>query len=183
MTDILSKMPRVKYDQYLLTDLTTRAEIYRRILRRIPVFYNYTIKDGERPDTVAYDYYGSEDYTWLVMMSANIYSVYDQWPMPYQDFRSYLLKKYGNITTIMGQVHHYIYTGINGTDRPEDITRKSWRLTPTTYAALPTLQKSGWSPVTVYEEEVAVNEAKRTIKLLSNVYLDQINRELDTIFK
>ncbi|QIG70600.1 baseplate wedge subunit protein [Rhizobium phage RHph_I1_18] len=182
MSDLFDKLPRITYNGYLATDLTVRAEIYKKILRQVPVFYNYSIKDGERPDTVAYDYYGSEDYTWLVLLSANVYNIYTDWPLTYQDFRKYLLKKYGNITTIMSDVDHYEYVGVPGTDSVDDISRKSWTLSQRSYLALSTPARAGWSAVTVYQNEERSNEAKRKIKLLSNSYIDQVDTELEAVF-
>lgn len=182
MPDMFTVLPKIQYNGHVLTDLTARAEIYRKILKKVPAFYDYNVKDGERPDTVAYDYYGSSDYTWLVCMSANVHNVFTDWPLTYQEFRTYLTKKYSNIESIMSEVHHYVYTGVPGTDSVDDIGRKSWKMTETTYLALPFEEKAGWTPITVYQYEDDLNERKRHIKLLSNRYLDQVDRELLLLF-
>lgn len=179
--DILSTLPIVNYNGHNMSNLTVRAELYRKIVRKKPAFYDYLIKDGERPDTVAFDYYGSEDYTWLVLMCANVFNPYEEWPKGYTDFNRYIVAKYGTIEAAMSGIRHYKYTGIGG-DEDTLIARKSWTLSPESFNILPTLEKSGWTPVTIYQYEDDINEKRRRIKLLSNIYIDQIQTELNTLF-
>ena len=62
----------------------------------------YTIKEGYKPEDVAYAYYGSTDYTWLVMMSNNIIDPYHQWPMAEADFNAYITDKYAEQSGKLG---------------------------------------------------------------------------------
>jgi hypothetical protein len=89
-------------------------------------------------------------------------------------------KKYGKTKyELMNTISYYEYTGITSDSR-EDVARKSWKMSPDTHAMID--NTAGWSAVTIYDEEVRVNDSKRSIQLLSPIYLGQIETELGSIF-
>ena len=47
-----------------------------------------------RPEDIAYYYYGSTDYTWLIYLANNIVDPYHQWPLSQENFNKYLIEKY-----------------------------------------------------------------------------------------
>jgi hypothetical protein len=57
-------------------------------------------------------------------------------------------------------------------------------MSPATHAQMAAYGEdtSGWTAVTIYDYEDQLNEAKRSIKLLSPAYLNQIEKELAIIF-
>ena len=65
--------------------------LFRRVKLRddlqnvFTLFNKYEIDEGERPDTVAEDLYGSADLDWIVMLTAGIINVRDQWPLSDRD--------------------------------------------------------------------------------------------------
>lgn len=164
-----------------MSNILAKINPIREHLAKFEVYYPYSIKDGERPDTIAYDYYGSSDYAWLVMIVNDIYDPYYQWPLTYSEFYDYLFKKYKKTHELMSEICFYRYTGIGG-ETAEEIARKSWNMTPETYALLSPEGRSGWTPVYVYDYENELNESKRQIRLLSNQYRKQIDRELNELF-
>jgi hypothetical protein len=58
------------------------------------VFYPYTIRDGERADAIAFDYYDNTDYTWLIYIVNNIIDPYYDWPLTETNFDKFISKKY-----------------------------------------------------------------------------------------
>jgi len=179
--ELFSKMPSTRYGSYEMLNIMTKITPIRSYLSRLDVYYDYTIKDGERPDTIAYDYYDDSSYAWLVMIVNDIYDPYHQWPFTYRQFYDYLLAKYGYVHELKNEVSHYIYTGIGG-DTADEIARKSYKMSPNTWSYLSAEQKSGWTPVYVYDLENELNENKRKIKLLSNQYKKLVDRQLNEIF-
>jgi hypothetical protein len=179
--ELFSVTPTVQYNGYNLLNILTKVAVIKQKLNQFDLYYPYTVHDGERPDTVAYDYYGSPTYAWLVMIVNDVADPYYDWPLTNNQFRDYLQKKYGSVYPLMSQISHYQYTGIGGQTQ-EEIDRVSWKMTTTTFDSLAPEEKSGWTPVTVYDAEYQVNEDKRQIKLLSNAYLKQVDREMNTIF-
>ena len=98
-------------DLYYQSPLSTRTSskeyvriknLFRRVKLRddlqnvFTLFNKYEIGQGERPDTIAEDLYGSNDLDWVVMMSAGIINLHDQWPLSDYDLYRYADNKYGN---------------------------------------------------------------------------------------
>jgi len=58
-------------------------------------FINYQILEGERPDNVAENLYGSSHYDWVVLLTANIINIRDEWPTTSRLLYDYAADKYG----------------------------------------------------------------------------------------
>jgi hypothetical protein len=106
-------------DLYYQSPLSTRTSskeyvriknLFRRVKLRddlqnvFTLFNKYEIGQGERPDTIAEDLYGSNDLDWVVMMSAGIINLHDQWPLSDYDLYRYAENKYGDD---LNAIHHY----------------------------------------------------------------------------
>jgi hypothetical protein len=179
--DIFKFFPQITYNGKSSRNIISKSAFVKNVLERYKIYYPYTIKDGERPDTIAFDYYGQSSYEWLVCYPNNIIDIHSDWPKSYAEFYRYLNTSYGDINTTKTTVHHYKYTGINDTPASE-IARKTWFITPYSWSKLSTEEKTGWEAVYLYDYEMELNERKRNIKLLSNEYLPQINREVRELY-
>lgn len=96
-------LPKVEFrfpDGVLRTinDLSTRAKIRDSILNNSASFQKHFVRDGETPESLANLYYGSADLHWIIMMTNNITSVYNDWPRDQRSFNEYLFQKYKNQT-------------------------------------------------------------------------------------
>jgi hypothetical protein len=98
MSTYFSKFPNIKYNETLAKDITRRTNFIKENLSSPYVFLPYTIREGERPEDIALLYYGSIDYTWLVLLSNNIADPYTEWYIPEEQFNSYLIEKYTEIS-------------------------------------------------------------------------------------
>ena len=97
-----------KNDVKIVTDITKRFTI-KNLLGKFynTAFYEYYVKDGERPDVIASVYYEDERLDWLVLLVNEIYDPYFEWPLFAEDFNKYLISKYGSIPAAYQTVHHY----------------------------------------------------------------------------
>jgi hypothetical protein len=68
------------------------------------LFEKYEIIEGARPDTVAEEFYGDAELDWVVLMTAGIINVRNEWPLRNQNLNKYAESKYG---TDLNSVHHY----------------------------------------------------------------------------
>jgi hypothetical protein len=91
-------MPIINYNGYQVRDLTRRNRLLPVSISNPYLFLPYTISDEDRPEDIAYYYYGSTDYTWLVLLANNIIDPYHDWPLKEDDFNKYLIKKYEQIS-------------------------------------------------------------------------------------
>jgi len=179
--DIFKHFPRITYDNKESRNIISKASFVKKVLEKYKIYYPYTIKDGERPDTIAYDYYGESSYEWLVCYPNNILDIISDWPKSYAEFYRYLISSYGTVSYAKSTIHHYKYVGINDTP-VEDITRRKWFITPYSWSQMATEDKTGWEAVYLYDYEMELNEKKREIQLLSNDYLSQVNKEVRELY-
>lgn len=94
MSNYFDKMPIINYNGYQVRDLTRRNRFLPVSISNPYLFLPYTITDEDRPEDIAYYYYGSTDYTWLVLLANNIIDPYHDWPLKDDDFNKYLINKY-----------------------------------------------------------------------------------------
>ena len=89
--------------------------LFRRIKLRddlknvFTLFNKYQIPEGARPDTVAEEVYGKADYDWVVLLTAGIINVRDEWPLSNKDLYAYAEEVYGND---LNAIHHYETTEV-----------------------------------------------------------------------
>tara|TARA_R110002074_G_scaffold71878_3_gene165884 strand:+ start:46 stop:543 length:498 start_codon:yes stop_codon:yes gene_type:complete len=102
----------------LLPDILRRVKLRTGIRTGSFLFDNYDVKDGERPEDIAFKLYGDAEYHWVVLMSNNITDRYYQWPLTQPQFAEYLTDKYGAGSE--DAVHHYEKTQDSGVTSSRD---------------------------------------------------------------
>jgi len=179
--------PKINYDikkngiPLLLTDVTKRYKIRDILQQKTAIYYNYTIRDGDRPDLIAFKYYGDETLDWLIMLVNNIIDPYYDWPLNYQNFINYMKSLYGSVSTAKATVYEYRQilseqtTLIDGTVVP----KRTIVVDLNTYTNLATNVREEIDAYEFYEEE---NNNKREIKLLDKRFVPDIKLEVEAIF-
>jgi hypothetical protein len=94
MSNYFDQFPIINYNGYQARDLSRRNRLLPVSISNPYLFLPYTITDEDRPEDIAYYYYGSTEYTWLVLLANNIIDPYHDWPLKEDDFHKYLIKKY-----------------------------------------------------------------------------------------
>jgi hypothetical protein len=155
-----------EYDFLKAIDITqsTKIKSFLRDYRGIS-FNPYTIKNGERPDNVAHKFYGDSNLDWVVLLTNEIYNIYDEWPKSNTDFEEYLIEKYGSIATTLSTTQYYY-------NASKDI------IDATTYNALSISKRSS---ETIYEYELRKNNNKSKIKLIRTDIIGAIQSELKSL--
>jgi hypothetical protein len=165
-----------------VTNLFLRYKVLDVFKNQSAVYYNYSIKDGERPDVIAAKYYNDESLDWIILLVNNIVDPQFDWPLDLKSFDSYITKKYDSVLAAREQTHHYEQITqqqqvlFDGTIVPEEY----YEIDLTTYN---TLSSSDKRIVTSYEYEERLNEAKRDIKLLSEEYVFDLVNQVKDVFK
>lgn len=93
-TKYFEHFPVIDYQGRKVRDISRRASFARAVANNPYLYYSYTVKESERAEDIALDYYGSVDYIWLVYMANNIIDPYYEWPMNTQTFNDYMVDKY-----------------------------------------------------------------------------------------
>lgn len=88
-------------------NLFKRGKLREDIFGNLSLFEKYSIIGDERPDNVAYKFYGDSTLDWVILLSNNILNIQTEWPVPQTSFEKFLLDKYGSYDTLENGIHHY----------------------------------------------------------------------------
>jgi len=146
-----------------MTDITRRARVSENSIVYSASYDYYDVGDGERPEDIAYDFYGDSNLHWIVLMVNNIKDVYTDWPMSVTRLESFVKSKYVSANDI----HHYeIYQDSGDTtviiELPSDAA---------------TVKPAGAVAITNYEYEEAQVEKKRRIRLIRPEFVPSLKEE------
>ncbi len=165
----------------------TAKNIFRRMKIRddlknvFSIFKKYEIDDGDRPDTVARDFYGKSNLDWVVLVTANIINVRDEWPLSDKDVYDFTVSKYGleNVNSIK----HYETKEIKNSRgvvilRSGEIVGADFSVSYYDGRNITTTPSNTVRGVTNYEYEVIENAKKRSIDILRPEYLQQFLNDI-----
>ena len=195
-------------DFIAIKNIFRRTKLKDYLAGNVSLFNKYIIEDGERPDTIAENLYGSSQYDFVVVLVAGITNINQQWPV--QDYQIYdiALDKYGSETK-MNEIHHYETYEIKDSQGrqilpPNLIVDKDFkmdgsalrfgtnRFTLISQAGNTQLDdKNQYTvltdniarPVTNFENEIEINEKNRQIDVLQRGYLTTFVNDLRDIVR
>ena len=175
-----SRFPLMAYDikgtknYKLVPHILRRVKLRSGIRSGMFLFDNYDVKDGEKPEDIAFKWFGSSHYHWIILMTNNITDRYYEWPMTQPQFQNFIEDKYGlaNIDAI----HHY------------EITTQSGRTTgqgPNDYSYLVECNSDEDGAVSVSNRgyEQRLQDKYRSIRLLDKQYLGQFVEEFQLLIR
>ena len=187
------ELPNLNYqstslDRSSSEDYVVVKNIFRRAKLRDDLKYNFTslvdyyIRDGIRPDQVADSVYGDPELDWVVLTSANIINVRDEWPLDSYEIYNYSLTKYGDD---LNQIRHYETTEVKDSSGrlilPKGKVVDSGFTIPDPSSSTATINPVGG--VTNYEYESKLNDEKRSIYIISPGYLQVFLNDMKDIMR
>lgn len=167
-------------------NLFKRGKLRDDILGDLTFFTKYQIIGDDRPDNVAFEVYGDETLDWLILLSNNILNVQTEWPLTQDSFQNFLINKYGSDEKIFG-IHHYETTQVIDSSGviivPAGLTVDSNYSVEYYDSILESyITKTNIViPVTNYDYESKIENAKRNIFVLKGDYLNLVLNDLDEI--
>lgn len=147
-----SKFPKLVYKDHLVIDITRAIKVKNFVKNNISLFEPYRVKDGETPESLAYDFYGDAEKHWIILATNNIIDPFFDWVMADNLIAKYVTKKYGVGNENLE--HHSELDGLiveSGTPSSNIITN--------------------------LEYETQKNEEKRVIKVVKRQYVEKIENE------
>jgi hypothetical protein len=177
--------PYIEYNNLKGTHLLRKVSIISDYLKDYNRFYTYIVKEGERPDIIAYNEYGDSNLDWVVMLVNNVQDPYYDWVMDDNQLKVYLEQKYNTAiekldsTVLPSSIKHYYYKGLNS-DTQEEIKSYNYTMAPETYnykLAQDVNSVAGWVPKTIFAYEHELNESKREIKLLREDFVSEFKMQ------
>jgi len=173
-----NRFPKMIYDMKndnnykLLPDILKRVKQRNAIKSGQFIFDTYDVVDGEKPEDVAYKWFGDAQLHWVILMTNNVLDRYYDWPMNQVQFQEYLEDKYSNPDGI----HHYELTQDSGrttSQGPSDYSHKVEVTSDTVNA----------SSISNREYEEREQDKKRSIRLLNQKFLPAFIEEFDNLIK
>ena len=173
-----SKFPLTTYDikgnsnRKLLPDILRRVKLRAKVKSGGMLFDKYDVKEGERPEDVAFKWFGDPELHWVILMTNNVTDRYYGWPMNSVQFAEFLTDKYGAGNE--DGIHHY------------EVTQDSGRTTgqgPSDYSHLVEVNSDtdNASSISNREYEERLQDKKRQIQLLSKEFLGDFIAEFDRL--
>jgi hypothetical protein len=190
------ELPDVQYQSFLSDAISSKDYIkVKNLFRRnklrddlqnvFTLFNKYEIVEGARPDTVAEEIYGSAQLDWVVLITAGIINVRDEWPLSNYQLYKYAENKYG--VENLSDINHYVTREIKdsngrlilpeGKDVNEDFTL-NYSDNGSKVSLSGINVRRG---VTNWEYETIKNNKKSSIYLLKQGYLQQFLNDMREI--
>jgi len=173
-----SRFPMMVYDMKNNNNYKLLPDILRRVKQRNAIasgqfiFDTYDVRNGEKPEDIAYKWFGDAQLHWVILMTNNVTDRYYQWPMSDVQFANFIADKYDN----PDDIHHY------------EIAKSSGKTTssgPNDYSHLVEVNSDvdGASSVSNREYEERLQDQYRSIKLLNQTFLSDFLEEFDKLIK
>jgi hypothetical protein len=176
MSKYFTNYPIIQYQGKQIRDITRRSKVRDELLSDPYIFLPYTIREGEKPETIAQLYYGAVDDTWLVLFANNITDPYYEWPMNEEEFNQFFIDKYSKISGRSG--FDVIRWGLDET-RTDNIVYNYRKSEDTNFIVRFTQENSQASGLSVraYQYEKQQNDNKREIVLIDKIYRNKVVEE------
>jgi hypothetical protein len=192
-------------------NLFKRGKLRPDIEDNLLFFDKYNIIGDERPDNVAFKFYGDSTLDWVILLSNNILNLQSEWPLAQTEFEEIMLDKYGSYDNLYNGIKTYetkeirnslnqiiLEKGIgisNTWDTGGGFVRKvstaSDGSTNVTYyyeyydvgtsLIVEVFQDKLITPITNYEYEERIENNKRSIFVLKPRYLNVVFNDIDEI--
>jgi len=165
----------------LLTNITLRFKVRDIIKNRTAIYFDYVVKDSDRPDIIASKYYDDPSLDWIIFLVNDIVDPYYDWPLNDESFDSYMRTLYGSTAEAKSTVFEYRKIINNQSVRFDGkiIPKRTVVVDLNTYNSLAATDREQISAYDYYFEQ---NAEKRKIKILDKQFVSSLVREVDLIF-
>mgnify|MGYP003347589066 FL=1 len=195
-------------NQYInAVNLTARGYMVPSLVDNLAFAYKYDVNEADTPENIAQRYYNDVNRYWIVLFGNNILDPQFGWPLTSSQFQSYLVNKYSAaanstdpnivLSYVTGTVDHYQKTvttknsdSLQSQTITIEIDSATFNSTPSMITSNFTLpsgetitQTVTTSVVSIYTNENNLNEAKRKINIVKDVYVPQMETQLQTLMK
>ena len=195
-------------DMIRIKNIFRNSKLFDYLKNNTSLFNKYVIEDGERPDTIAERVYGSSRFDYVVILTAGITNIIDEWPL--QDYQMYdlALSKYGSEVK-MNEIHHYETQEIRDSNDkqilpPNLIVDDTFKIDGSSLRfggnRFKIISEQGHSqlddkdeytistdniaiPITNYQFEIRKNEERRNINILRQSYLQVFINDLRDVLR
>jgi hypothetical protein len=136
--------PIFNYNGTAATNILARSVIANQFRDNTEIFYQYTVRDGETADAIAFNIYGKPELVWILYLFNDIIDPYYDWPLSTTELNNSIISKYGSYSNAQMQIQYY-QNNWAADDSILDLNG---------YNALPSTLRKYWSPVIMAGNQV-----------------------------
>ena len=158
----------------LVPDILRRVKLRASIKSGVFLFDKFDVPMGDKPEDVAFKWYGDAGLHWVILMTNNITDRYYEWPMTQPQFQEFIEDKYGLAS--IDSIHHYEITQTSGrtsSNGPNDHS----------HLVECNSDEDGAVAVTNRQYEQRLQDDYRQIRLLDQKYLSQFVTEFERLIQ
>ena len=183
-------VPDIEYDEkpisypFSESDFVVAKNFFRRykinddVFQYAVFFKKYTIKDGERPETLAEKFYGNQFYDWVILLTNNMVNAQYDWPRTNYEIYKMVEEEFDDPYS---EISHYeIKETIGHYQAGLHVDKTFYDNTHKLNIGGSVQIKNGneiASPITVAEYYQEENEKKREIYLLKSRFLESFVKD------
>jgi hypothetical protein len=90
-----------------VTNIFKRYAILREILSNATSYILYEVDDDDTPEILAEKLYSDAGAGWMILYANKIMDPQFDWPLSENNFRKYIIEKYGSVAAAQTSYHHY----------------------------------------------------------------------------
>ena len=187
MSEYFSNFPRILYDikginstnpdYTVAVNIMVKNKIKTAINDDITLYFPYDIEEDDRPDIVSYKFYGDTKYTWLIFLVNGMLDPYWDWPLSYQNFRGFIINKYGSVEKAKSIVKKYLWTAREEVTKSKIQERIDAHKVEVDYATYIDTDTDARETLSAYDWEKEENEDKRVIQLIDPLFASELLEE------
>ena len=185
------ELPNLEYQSFLSDSISSKSyvtvkNLFRRnklrddLQNNFTIFDKYEIMEGARPDTVAEEFYGDSELDWVVLITAGIINVRDEWPLSNSELYNYA---YGIHGDDLSNVRYYETTEVK--DSNGRLILPKGKIVDSNFTipkpGEPTATLNPVTGISNYDYETRLNDEKRNINLLRQGYLQEFVNDMRKI--
>lgn len=149
--------PVIQYEGHAAVNLLRRVDINDKVKNYWTTFYPYEMKDDDRIEHIAFNYYDNVDLDWLIYLANDITDPWYDVALSNINFDKFIKKKYTSIRVAQNLVVHYK----NNYEDDDQI------ITSAAYEALSSARKKYWTPVYTYGDNITGYERTKKDQVIS----------------
>lgn len=160
-----------RFDFQPITNILQRVRMKADFLKNRVYYSDYSVLDGETPESLAFDFYGNSGLHWIILYAQQITNPYYDWPMTYYDLNKFVQSKYG--INNVNENHHW-----------ED-DEGNWVNEPGTPIGNGTtdVYPVGAVKITNLIHEERENDKRRLINIIRPEYVNGIRKEFESLLE
>ena len=193
-------------NQRFFNDISLRLDLQDRVKESLSSYTPYYVKENETPEIVSFNAYNNVKYHWCIMLVNNIFNLYTDWPKDTFQLDAHLLEKYrkqisqtdsdvvlsdlstneliyftgspSNLYKDSDGKYGVVFKPHHFEDAENNIYSYDTAIGESKDAFGRVYDRPLLTPISIYQYEYELNEAKRSIILPTSDLVEKMEKEL-----